>query len=988
MANTQNDGAINDDMLEILNGFAALRVTKSALEETLGLKFEQASKADVERMRRILTYMTEDKLTLGKAIQAEEKGGVTKKKPAAGTKSTTAKKTAKAKPQPSTETTKKPARTSAKASTKPAKSTAKASLPWDDGDESPSSEEKPEKLVAKKPARKAQPGKDNLLIVESPAKAKTIKKFLGGNFTVKASMGHVRDIPSRGNDRTDIGINFQNGYQPYYVPIERREKVLKDLSQAAEKAAHVYLAPDPDREGEAIAWHLKEVLELPDDKVSRVTFNAITKSAVKEAIEHPDKINMDRVNAQQGRRVLDRIVGYRLSPFLWKKVTKGLSAGRVQSVAVRLVAEREEEIRAFNTTEYWRIRADVHPDGSKKDNFQAELVRWKGEDFVLPGSDKKAPKAPTAPDEATAKAIADALSNVPFQVDDVTEREVKGRPSPPFITSSLQQAASNLLRLGAQRTMRIAQTLYEGAEIEGESTGLITYMRTDSTRVAPEAIEEVREYITTNFDKPYLPAKPNVYSSRKNAQDAHEAIRPTSVYLTPERVKPFITPDQFKLYDLIWRRFVASQLSPAEYRITTAKIRAGEGLFEAKGRRILFDGHTVLSLATAKKKKKEKEKEKEENQTDDSDGKERNDEEQLLPKLDKGQALELLEVLPTQHFTQPPVRFTEASLVRELEKEGIGRPSTYAPIVQTIQDKGYVGSESRRLFATQLGMAVTGILKDNFPDIMDVKFTAQMEADLDRVEEGEVDWSNLVDKFYKPFEVRYKDALDKAQALKGGPAPNGEKCPLCGSDMTIRYSQRGAFLGCSKYPDCKGKLQLPGEMGDGDGDDSELEGIECNKCGRPMAKKRSRFGAFLACTGYPECENTKPLSKDGKLVELPDIKLDCEKCGKPMVVKSSRRGPFLACSGYPECKNTKHLDKNGKVVELPVIEGEVCEKCGSAMVVRMGPRGPFLACSGYPKCRNAKPIPKSGENGDESGAAASDASASSEKKSVPSGEKG
>ncbi|MCC8180270.1 MAG: topoisomerase DNA-binding C4 zinc finger domain-containing protein, partial [Planctomycetes bacterium] len=414
-----------------------------------------------------------------------------------------------------------------------------------------------------------------------------------------------------------------------------------------------------------------------------------------------------------------------------------------------------------------------------------------------------------------------------------------------------------------------------------------------------------------------------------------------------------------RLYELIWRRFVASQLSPAEYRITTAKIAAGDGIFEAKGRRILFDGHTVVSLATARKKAaKEKEKDKDKEEGDDSEGKERSDEEQLLPKLDQGQRLDLRELTPSQHFTQPPVRFTEASLVRELEREGIGRPSTYAPIVQTIQERGYVRQENRRFFATQLGMAVTGILVDNFPDIMDVKFTAQMESDLDRVEEGEVQWSKLVDRFYKPFESRLKDAMESSQPLKGVPAPNGEKCPLCESDMMIRYSQRGAFLGCSKYPDCAGTRQLPGEESENEPDDEALAGEVCPDCGSPMIKKRSRYGVFLACSGYPNCKCTRPIAKNGQVVKLPDIKRDCEKCGKPMVVKSGRRGPFLACSGYPECRNTKHLDKDGNVVELPEVEEVKCEKCGEPMVVRMSRRGPFLACSGYPKCRNAKPIPK------------------------------
>lgn len=928
MAEPENN---NEEINDLVNEFAGLHVSQSALEESLGIRVDSMTESDAANMRRIIAYMRHDKLTLSRAIAAVTKGTrIIKKTPTKVQDAAKPKRKAAAKTASATKTVKK-------------------ASPESENVDTGNTE------VRKSATRCVTVGKDNLLIVESPAKAKTIKKFLGGDFTVKASMGHVRDIPSRGKDRSDIGIDFQNHYQPYYVPIDSREKVIKELRTAADKAKHVYLAPDPDREGEAIAWHLKEVLDLPDDRVSRVTFNAITKSAVREAMEHPARVNMDLVNAQQGRRVLDRIVGYRLSPFLWKKVTKGLSAGRVQSVAVRMVAEREKEIQAFNPAEFWRIRSIMATQDTSEE-FNTDLIGWQGKPYVLASGDKHTGPVPTTPDEATAAAIVKALEGKPGVVTEVIERDVKGRPSPPFITSSLQQAASNVLRIGAQRTMRIAQQLYEGIEIQGgEATGLITYMRTDSTRIAPEAITEVRDYITQNFKPDYLPEKPNFYSSRKGAQDAHEAIRPTSVFLTPDSVKEYLSPEQFRLYELIWRRFVSSQLAPAEYRVTTAKIAVGDGIFEAKGRRVLFDGHTALSPAAAKKKKKEKEKE----DTDgpaEGEGVNTQDEDQILPKLEQDQSLDVKDVTPSQHFTQPPVRFTEASLVRELEKEGIGRPSTYAPIVQTIQERGYVRQENRRFHATQLGMAVTGILKDNFPDIMDIKFTAQMESDLDRVEEGEVKWDKLVDGFYKPFDKRLKDAMETTQPLKGVPAPNGEKCPQCEADMMIRYSQRGAFLGCSRYPECAGTRQLPGE--EGEPDDAELEGEVCPDCGAAMVKKRSRFGVFLACSSYPTCKCTRPIAKNGKVVKLPDTKRDCEKCGKPMVVKSGRRGPFLACSGYPECRNTKHLDKNGEVVDLPEINGVACEKCGAEMVVRMSRRGPFLACSGYPKCRNAKPIPK------------------------------
>ncbi len=818
-----------------------------------------------------------------------------------------------------------------------------------------------EKKTAKKTAKKKTAKKKvarrgaarNLLVVESPAKAKTIKKFLGSDFAIKASMGHVRDIPTKGRGKAAFGIDFENGYKPVYAPIKGREKVLKELATAAKKAECVYLAPDPDREGEAIAWHLKEALELPADKTRRVTFNSITKTAVREAMENPREINMDLVNAQQGRRVLDRIVGFSLSPFLWKKVAKGLSAGRVQSVAVRMVVEREKEIRAFEPKEFWRIMALVAPEGSTadRDRFQAGLVQWKGEKFEL--------GAPAASTGESAKSIVAALEKEDFIVVEVNEREVKGRPSPAFITSTMQQTASSMLYFGTRKTMRIAQQLYEGVELgSAGATGLITYMRTDSTRIAPEALTEARDYISKNFAPEYLPEKAQVYSTKKGAQDAHEAIRPTSPGLTPEQVKPHLTPDQFKLYDLIWRRFIASQMSPAVFQTTTARIKAGDGLFEAKGRRVVFDGHTVMGLGQGGKKKKKAEKDKDNNADENNKS-----EDQILPELAGDDRLDLHELSPTQHFTQPPPRYSEASLVRALEKEGIGRPSTYAPIVQTIQDRGYVRLEKRRFHATELGIAVTDMLVDNFGVIMDLKFTAGMETDLDRVEEGERDWVDLVDSFYKPFEERLDKAMQEAMALKGRPAPNGEKCPQCGSDMVIRYSQQGAFLGCSAYPDCKGTIHIPGEDAGSGGEEGVEDGepVLCPECGAKMVRKRSRFGEFMACSNYPECKKTRPIGRDGKIVELPKIEMDCDKCGKPMTVKMSRRGPFLGCSGYPECRNTKSIDKNGKVIELPKVEGEVCDKCGAEMIVRLGRRGPFLACSAYPKCRNSKPIPKTAD---------------------------
>lgn len=802
--------------------------------------------------------------------------------------------------------------------------------------------------MAKKPSSTTG---QHLLIVESPAKAKTIKKFLGAAFTVKASLGHVRDITSKGRGKAAFGIDFENGYAPQYEPIKSREKVLKELREAAGKADAVYLAPDPDREGEAIAWHLKEALHLSDKKTHRVTFNAITRRAVQDAIDHPSKIDMNLVNAQQGRRVLDRLVGFSLSPFLWKKITKGLSAGRVQSVAVRLIVEREREIAAFKPEEFWRIVVDLlqqDADTAPPPVFQANLVRWKGEKFEL-GSEHAA-------NEEAAMAVANALQDATYTIASIDKREVKGRPTPPFITSTLQQAASTFLYFGAQKTMRVAQSLYEGVTLDGTPTGLITYMRTDSTRIAPEAIGEARQYITDNFRPEYLPEKPNVYASKKGAQDAHEAIRPTSVFHTPERVKPFLNNEQFRLYEMIWRRFVASQMAPARFQTTTATIVAADGELEAKGRVVLFDGHTVLSMQAAKAAKKE-EKEADDAKDDDPENAGKDAKDQMLPPLREGEVLEKKDLRATQHFTQPPPRYTEASLVKTLEKEGIGRPSTYASIVQTIQDRGYTKLVKRAFHATELGMAVTDLLLSNFKQIMDLQFTARMEADLDSVEEGKADWVELIDQFYRPFEERLGLAIKEAEPLKGKPAPNGETCPLCESEMIVRYSKAGAFLGCTKFPDCKGLRQMPGEAGDADADIPEGELVSCPACGAPMQRKTSKYGEFLACSGYPVCKQSLPLGKDGKPLPLPDIKMDCEKCGAAMAVKMGKNGPFLACSGYPECKNTKHLDREGKVMELPEVKGVMCEKCGAELVVKMSRRGPFLACPGFPKCRNAKPMP-------------------------------
>lgn len=782
-----------------------------------------------------------------------------------------------------------------------------------------------------------------LVIVESPAKAKTIQKFLGRGYIIKASMGHVRDLASgKGKGQIRFGIDFANRYQPVYVPIKGREKTLEQLAKAAEECDIIYLAPDPDREGEAIAWHIAEALHLSSAKTRRVTFNAITKSAVTEAMAHARDIDLDRVNAQQARRVLDRIVGFSLSPLLWKKVAKGLSAGRVQSVAVRMVVEREKEIQAFITEEFWRLTASLNTkENQSPETFFAQLVSWKGNKLWQGQKEWKGEKNGLRTLEQ-ANEIQSTLKNSPYLVSDLIERKSSSKPNPAYITSTLQQAASTFLGSGPRKTMRIAQQLYEGVEIDGNPTGLITYMRTDSVRIAPEAIQEAREYIAANFPPEYLPEQPNVYSSKKDAQDAHEAIRPAIPSLAPEAIRNYLTEEQYRLYTLIWRRFMASQMTGASYLSTTAVISAGEASFEAKGKQVLFDGHTVLAAGNRQKAVNPEE--------GDSEGKEEN---QLLPLLKVGALLSCEDLVSSQHFTPPPPRYSEASLVRALEKEGIGRPSTYAPIVQTIQERGYVRLESRRFFASELGSGVTELLQQGFPEIMDYSFTAEMEAKLDHIEEGKMDWVKVIDEFYLPFAVELGRADLTIDALKGKPAPAGEICPQCETEMTIRYSKNGAFLSCTKYPECKGTRPL-----DEPGVDDDVPVVECPECSAIMQKKRGRFGQFMACPKYPDCKGTLPLDREGQLEVMPIVEpRDCEKCGRPMGIKRGRKGFFLSCSGYPECKNAKPITKEGQIIDLPDVSG-TCEKCQSSMVVRNSRRGPFLGCTGYPKCRNAKPIPE------------------------------
>jgi DNA topoisomerase I len=751
-----------------------------------------------------------------------------------------------------------------------------------------------------------------LVIVESPKKAKSIDKFLGSEYVVKASMGHVRDLPKR-----KLGLDVDHGYTPSYEIVPTKKETIGELRKAAARAEMVYLATDPDREGEAIAWHLQQALELPDDRVRRVTFNEITERAVKDAFGHTTPINMDLVNAQQARRFLDRFVGYQLSPLLWKKIMRNLSAGRVQSVAVRLIADRERDIRAFVTEEYWKIAATVSPAGSsaESDRFVAALVEYDGTKFE-------------AKNEADAQAVRDALQAATYVVAKVDETEKLDKADAPFKTSTLQQQAAIRLRFSGKRTMKVAQELYEGIDVDGSGpVGLITYMRTDSLRVSDEAIAAVREKIQTEFGDRYLPAKPIRYAAGKLAQEAHEAIRPTDLSMTPDKIKGHLSHDQFRLYQLIYARFLASQMAPAVFTVTDVAITAGKGLFKTQGKILRFDGHRRVWPPGGK--------------TDDA----------LLPALSAGQALDLHALDATQHFTQPPPRFSEATLIKALEKEAIGRPSTYAPIIQTIQDRQYVEQKDRRFFATDLGMVVTAFLVERFPKILDLKFTAHMEDELDGIASAKEDMVKVLNEFYYPFQEALKTAAEQAERVR---ITTDETCHLCGAPMELKSGRTGQFLGCSRYPECKATRPIGGAP--------RAEAVEsshaCPKCGKPLLIRENKRGEkFLSCSGYPDCKESFNMDEAGNPVpSVVETEYICEKCGKPMVLRQSARGAFLGCTGYPKCRNAIPVDEQGK--PRPPVKVEVpCPKCGGTMAVRRGRRGSFLGCTNYPKCRGTAQVP-------------------------------
>ena len=842
----------------------------------------------------------------------------------------------------------------------------------------------------------------SLVIVESPAKAKTINKYLGKNYLVKASVGHVLDLPKktigiRLPDEDDVPqkktrskkgkkakvkpvrkpvtLDDEKIFEPTLQIISGKGKVINDLRKAANTAEAVYLAGDPDREGEAISAHLAMVLSKPNKfeeqepsaprfgrkpkpvdpkeeeerkkaakeipatdpkKIFRVTFNEITPKAIRAAFEHPRPVDASLVDAQQARRVLDRIVGYKVSPLLWNKVRRGLSAGRVQTVALRLIVEREQLIRAFVPQEYWTIHAML--DAGEPPIFEAKLSKYKGEDIEVGNQ------------EASDKVLA-ALKKAKWQVATVTQKEKRRNPPPPFTTSKLQQAAFNRLRYTAKRTMSLAQKLYEGVELGDEgSVALITYMRTDSVHVSNDALTQVRELIPERFGSNYLPEKPNFYKSKKDAQEAHEAVRPTEVSRAPEDVRKYLDDDLFKLYQLIWQRFVASQMLPAVFDQTTIDISAGDYTFRATGSVQKFDGYMrVYQLPASNSDREDDEKD------DEGEGK-------TLPRVTEGQVLRLDELRPEQHFTEPPPRFNDATLVKELEEDGIGRPSTYASIISTLVEREYVRKEQGRFFPTMLGERVSILLVKSFEDVFDVTFTARLEEELDEIEEGKLHWREAVKEFWEKFIVDLDKADEEMLSYKAG-IPTGKKCEKCGQgELLERISRHGFFLGCSRYPECDFIQDLSPELPEQANGESKVE--YCDNCGKEMAIKRGRFGVFLACTGYPDCKTTRRLVEGTRIARQPDEPLDekCPTCGEGLVKKHGRFGEFIGCSTYPKCKYTR-----------PITLGIKCPKCHEGEFVRRGSVGRggrariFYGCSRYPDCDFttpfqpiAEPCPKCG----------------------------
>ncbi|HEV3145216.1 MAG TPA: type I DNA topoisomerase [Gemmataceae bacterium] len=903
------------------------------------------------------------------------------------------------------------------------------------------------------PQPNGQRGKHDLVVVESPTKAKTIGKYLGPHFRVIASSGHVRDLTKRKESwfeltekalkqmgkagapadviealkplvkrefktKNDLlkaarkyvskkelepyerelakvarqydeieGLNIGRGWIPHYVLIERDNKgkdsgrrksakeILDEINKEANRSNRVFLATDPDREGESIAWHIQDELKLADSRTFRITFNEITKSAVANALAHAGKIDMNRVQAQEARRFLDRIVGFPLSKLLQRKITRGLSAGRVQSVAVRLIVEREREIEAFKTEEYWKLTALLSPEELRSQiGYQCDPAKTKILAKKKPGEpppptpalgatpqaveEVETPDAPAIPKPPDGAFLAEcskwngtefkagneqqidefvaALKEASWSVAKIEQKDKTEKAPPPFTTSTMQQQANIRLHFTADRTMRTAQRLYEGVELGSEgSAALITYMRTDSTRVSNDALSMVRHHIQESFGPRYLPEQPNIFKSGKSAQEAHEAIRPVDLAYTPQRVQPFLNPDQLRLYTLIYNRFVASQMAPAIDAMTNVEVEAKtastSAIFKAQGRIEKFDGYRKV-MPSAKH--------------DDVS----------LPPLKEQQPLHKLDLFSSQHFTKPPARYNEASLVKALEKEGIGRPSTYATIIYKIQQVGYVKQMDRRFHATELGKTVTDLLIEHFPAIMDMKFTSHFEEELDQIERKELVHTDVLNEFWGGF----SQTLEKVQEEmpKKLAKETGEMCPKCGKPLVERFSgkTKKMFIGCSGWnKEGTGCDYIKPREGEEKVPKLEID-VSCPNCGKPMVQRFGPRGPFLGCSGYPECKTTMRLNAEGKPeLTAKSTEHKCEKCGSPMVLRQGRRGPFLACSAYPKCRNALDVDAEGNPIK-PKETGIFCEKCKSPMIIKRGPRGPFLACSAYPKCKSYKSL--------------------------------
>ena len=785
----------------------------------------------------------------------------------------------------------------------------------------------------------------NLVIVESPAKAKTINKYLGPDYTVMASIGHIKDLPAK-----ELGVDVENNFEPTYEVIpdtkkRNNKKIVSELKKAAKASESIYLAADPDREGEAICQHLAEELvpKRSDKGVYRVMFNEITKNAIKEAFNHPKPVNKDLVDAQQTRRILDRLVGYKVSPILWKTIGGKLSAGRVQTVAVRIVVDREREIEAFRTTEYWSLTADL--SAALPPKFDARLHKV-GDQTLKTGKfdeELKASEIHIRTKDESAAIVAEAEKER-YIVDAVTTKERKRNPTPPFITSKLQQEASRKLGFAVKKTMMVAQKLYEGIELGKEgAVGLITYMRTDSTRVSDTALNEVRGYIGGEYGANYVPAKPNYFRTKKDAQDAHEAIRPTDVNRTPESLKQFLSADELKLYKLIWQRFVASQMSPAVFDQTTIDIIAGRFTFRSSGSVQKFDGFLKVYQEGR----------------DEKPTAEDDDEDRSLPQVKQGEELKLNGLKPEQHFTEPPPRYSEATLVKALEEKGIGRPSTYATIMTTIQEREYVEKIEGRFHPTPLGMTVNDLLVESFDNIFNTAYTARMEVELDNIEEGKLDWRNALQEFYGRFAKDLEKAAENIKNKKKTSIPTDEVCERCGTGMVIKFGRFGQFLACGNYPECKNTREVSAKKPAGDDAAAADGGTEdavpaCELCGREMALKKGRFGSFYGCTGYPECKNIRKIAKGDQKPTPPPEPLDeiCPKDGANLVRRQGRFGEFISCSNYPKCDYIKRETLDVK-----------CGKCGGDIAVKKSKRGKvFYGCTNYPKCDEVywdKPVKES-----------------------------